>query len=58
MKGGKTMGPLKKLILLNMMNSPFYYYFYTDINYRYTDVKKHLVTKYLIIGDELMYKKR
>lgn len=58
MKAGKTMGVVKKLFVLNVMNAPFYYYFYTDINRRYMDVKKHLVTKYLIIGDELMFKKK
>jgi hypothetical protein len=58
MKQAKTMGPLRKLIFINILNAPFYYYFYNDINKRYMELKKHLVTKYLIIGDELMYKKR
>ena len=58
MKAGRTMGVMKKLILINVMNTPFYIYFYNDINKRYMDLKKHLVTKYLIIGDELMFKRK
>lgn len=52
------MGPLRKLMFLNLLNSPFYVYFYNDITGRYRDVEKHLVEKYLIMGDELLYKKR
>ena len=58
MKIGKTMNYGKKFCIINLMNVPFYYLFYTDINNRYVDIKKHLVKKYLIIGDELMFKKR
>ena len=52
------MGPLRKLVLLNILNAPFYFYFYNDITNRYQNLEKHLVTKYLIIGDELLYKSR
>ena len=58
MKKARQMGPLRKMIILNTLNAPFYFYFYNDINKKYFDLKKHLVTKYLIIGDELMYKKK
>lgn len=58
MKAGKTMGVAKKLFLINVLNSPFYFYFYNDISKKYMDLKKHLVTKYLIIGDELLFKKQ
>ena len=58
MKSAQKMGPLRKLFLLNLLNSPFYVYFYNDISSRYRELEKHLVTKYLIIGDELLYKKR
>ena len=49
---------MRKLFVINLLNSPFYFYFYTDINKRYTELQKHLVTRYLIIGDEIMYKKK
>eukprot|EP00347_Sterkiella_histriomuscorum_P001698 403371021 len=58
MKSAQKMGPLRKLAVLNVLNAPFYYYFYNDITTRYRDMEKHLVTKYLIIGDELLYKKK
>lgn len=58
MKSARTMSIMKKLVLLNIMNTPFYVYFYHDISRRYMELKKHLVTKYLIIGDELMFKKK
>ena len=58
MKAARNMGPVKKLVFLNILNAPFYYYFYNDISNKYLELKKHLVTKYLIIGDELMYKKK
>ena len=32
MKAAKAMGPLRKLILINILNAPFYFYFYHDIN--------------------------
>ena len=48
MKGGKTMGPMRKSLVLNVLNLPFYWYFYNDINQNYMDLKKHLVTRYLI----------
>lgn len=56
-KAAQKMGPLRKMLFLNLLNSPFYFYFYSDITTKYRDVERHLVKKYLIIGDELMYKK-
>lgn len=57
MKGGKTMGPLRKFALLNFLNLPFYWYFYNDVNNHYLSMKRHLVTRYLIAGDEILYKR-
>ena len=57
-KKAQKMGPLRKLAIINVLNLPFYYYFYHDVTGRYRDLEKHLVTKYLIIGDELLYKRR
>ena len=58
MKAAKTMGPLRKLFLINLLNSPFYFYFYHDINQKYIVLQKHLVRKYLILGDELLFKRK
>ncbi len=52
------MGPLRKLILINILNAPFYFYFYQDINQKYIALQKHLVKKHLILGEELLFKKR
>ncbi len=57
-KAAKTMGPFRKLFLINLLNAPFYFYFYHDINQKYLNLQKHLVKKYLIIGDELLYKRK
>ena len=37
-KAARTMGPLRKLLLINMLNAPFYFYFYQDINMKYITV--------------------
>ena len=58
MKAAKTMGPLRKLALINLLNAPFYFYFYNDINQKYIILQKHLVKKYLILGEELLYKRK
>ena len=39
---------LQKLLIIQAMNLPFYYYFYNSINKVYTDLKYHLVYKYLV----------
>lgn len=51
------MGPLRKFALLNVLNLPFYWYFYNDVSNHYTAMKRHLVTRYLISGDEILYKR-
>ena len=56
-KAGLAMGPLRKFVLLNVMNAPLYWYFYTDCQHQYTQVKRHLVKRYLISGDEVLYKR-
>ena len=57
-KAARTMGPLRKLALINLLNAPFYFYFYSDINQKYINLQKHLVKKYLIFGDELLFKRK
>ena len=58
MKSAQKMGPLRKFILINLLNMPVYVYFYNDFFKKYLEVEKHLVNKYLILGDEMLYKKR
>lgn len=57
MKGGKTLGPMRKFAILTVLNAPFYFYFYNDVNNHYQNMKRHLVTRYLIQGDEILYKR-
>ena len=38
MKAAKTMGTLRKLALINLLNAPFYFYFYYDISRKYNDL--------------------
>ena len=58
MKGGKALGPLRKFLILNTLNLPFYWYFYNDMSNTYMELKRHLVTRYLIVGDEILYKRK
>ena len=51
------MGPLRKFMLLNVLNAPFYWYFYNDVSNHYMEMKRHLVERYLIQGDEILYKR-
>lgn len=59
MNKGKAaaIGPLRKFMLLNLLNAPFYWYFYNDVSNQYFEMKRHLVEKYLISGDEILYKR-
>ena len=57
MKVAKNMGPLRKFAILNALNLPFYFYFHHKITNKYMDLKKYLVKKYLILGDEVLFKK-
>ena len=57
-KYGRALGPLRKFAALNLLNLPIYWYYYHDVTQRYMDLKKHCVTRYLIEGDEILYKKR
>ena len=57
MKAAKNMGPLRKFILLNVLQIPFYGYFWYKINTKYMDLKKFMVQKYLILGDEVLFKR-
>lgn len=58
MKNAQKMGPLRKFLLINLLNMPVYVYFYQDFFKKYLNLEKHLVNKYLILGDEMLYKKR
>ena len=55
---GRALGPLRKFAALNVINLPIYWYYYHDITSKYMDLKKHCVTRYLIDGDEILYKRR
>ena len=57
MKHAKQMGPLRKFALITVIQSPFYWYFYNDVRQSYMEMKRHLVAKYLIAGDEILYKR-
>lgn len=52
------MGPLRKFVLINVLNTPIYFYYYYTLTQSYMVLQKHLVKKYLITGDELIYKHR
>ena len=58
MKFAKNMGPLRKFALLNGLNLPFYIFFYHKITNKYMDLKKYMVKKYLLLGDEVLFKKK
>ena len=58
MKIAKNMGPLRKFALLNTLNLPFYFYFYHKITNKYMDLKKYMVKKYLLLGDEVLFKRK
>jgi hypothetical protein len=58
LKWGKQMGPLRKFFLFNLLNTPIYVYYYYSLTQSYMHLQKHLVKKYLISGDELIYKHR
>ena len=55
---GMAMGPLRKFALINALSIPFYWYFMTNVRQAHMDMKRHLVTKYLIQGGEVLYKRR
>ena len=57
MKYGKTMGPMRKGALLFAINSPIMWYFGHHATQSYMDMKRHLVTRYLIQDDKILYKK-
>ena len=57
MKAAKAMGPLRKFVFLNILQMPFYAFYYYKINTKYMDLKKFMVQKYLILGDEILFKR-
>mmetsp|Transcript_41755 Transcript_41755/g.55009 ORF Transcript_41755/g.55009 Transcript_41755/m.55009 type:complete len:100 (-) Transcript_41755:90-389(-) len=57
-KWGLALGPLRKFALINAMTAPVYYYFYTDCMQAHQDLKKHLVTRYLIADGQILYKRK
>ena len=58
MKIANNMGPLRKFVLLNTLNLPFYFYFYHKITNKYMDLKKYMVKEYLLLGDEVLFKRK
>jgi hypothetical protein len=57
MKAAKAMGPLRKFMFLNLLQTPFYIYFYYKISTKSLELKKYMVKKYLILGDEILFKR-
>ena len=57
MKAAKAMGPLRKFLFLNLLQTPFYIYFYYKISTKSMELKKYMVQKYLILGDEILFKR-
>merc|ERR1712060_901390 len=55
---GISLGPLRKFAIINGMCLPVYWYLYTQIKQSHQDLKKHLVTKYLIADGEILYKRK
>ena len=53
-----ALGPLRKFALINVINLPVYWYFTTTLKAAHMDLKKHVVQKYLIQGDEILFKRR
>ena len=47
-KWGLALGPLRKFGLINVMTLPVYWYFATNLKQAHMDLKKHIVTRYLI----------
>lgn len=58
LRWGKQLGPLRKFLMINVLNAPIYFYYYYTLTQSYMVLQKHLVKKYLITGDELIYKHR
>mmetsp|Transcript_2815 Transcript_2815/g.4810 ORF Transcript_2815/g.4810 Transcript_2815/m.4810 type:complete len:138 (+) Transcript_2815:38-451(+) len=42
MRVGRNMGPLRKFLLINMLQTPFYGYFYYNIAKKYTELKRFM----------------
>ena len=57
-KWGIALGPLRKFALINVMTAPVYWYFYTTVMQSHQDLKKHLVTRYLISDGQILFKRK
>ena len=57
-KWGRQLGPMRKSLLIQAMNAPIYVYYYYTLTQGYSNFQRHLVQKYLIEGDEILYRKR
>ena len=55
--GVRSMGPLFKFSLINLLHAPLYYYFYHKIANKHLDLKKYMVKKYLILVGEILFKR-
>lgn len=56
-KAARNVGPLRKFVLLNFLNLPFYFYFYHQLSTHHQRLRKSLVKKYLLAGDEILFKR-
>ena len=56
-KFSRNMGPLKKFLAINALNLPFYIVYYYRLNTNYMKMQKYMVKKYLLLGDEVLFKK-
>ena len=54
----RSMGPLRKFALINCMTLPFYFYGYNVVRQAYSDLKQHMVKRYLIQDGQVLYKRR
>ena len=55
---GLNLGPLRKFALINTLNLPVYWYFLNSVKQAHMNLKKHLVTRYLISGGEVLFKRK
>ena len=56
-KSVRHVGPHRKFVLLNVLNLPFYFYFYHQLTTHNQRLRKSLVKKYLLAGDEILFKR-
>merc|ERR1712086_107966 len=55
-KFARLMGPMKNFLIINTLQFPIYIWYYYRLNNNFMAMKKHMVKKYLLIGDEILFK--